>query len=82
MVDPNDPINIDLGDLQSKNAAIQNINSSFNDTKDRILDINTQLEEFNSLTSQLNEALKQQVSEIKEVNLNYVKYYELKIYHT
>ena len=79
MVDPNDPINIDLGDLQSKNAAIQNINSSFNDTKDRILDINTQLEEFNSLTSQLNEALKQQVSEIKEVNLNYVKYYELKI---
>ena len=46
MVDSNDPINIDLGDLQSKNAAIQNINSSFVDTKDKILDVNKELEEL------------------------------------
>ena len=78
MVDSNDPINIDLGKLEQSNTAVKNINSSFNDTKDKILDINKQIEEFNSLTSQLNEALKQQVSELKDVNINYVKYAELK----
>ena len=78
MVDSNDPINIDLGKLEQSNTAVKNINSSFNDTKDKILDINKQIEEFNSLTSQLNEALKQQVSELKDVNVNYVKYAELK----
>ena len=79
MVDPIDPINIDFQKLEDSSAAIKAVNASLVDTKAKILDVNKEVEEFNSLTSQLNEALKQQVSEIKEVNLNYVKYYELKI---
>jgi len=78
MVDSNDPINIDLGKLEQKNATIKALNSSLVTTKDAILDVNKEIEEFNSLTSQLNEALKQQVSELKDVNINYVKYAELK----
>ena len=78
MVDPIDPINIDFQKLEDSSAAIKAVNASLVDTKAKILDVNKEVEEFNSLTSQLNEALKQQVSEIKEVNLNYVKYYELK----
>lgn len=79
MVDPIDPINIDFKKLEQSSAAIKALNTSIVGTKDAILDVNKEVETFNSLTSQLNEALKQQVSEIKEVNLNYVKYYELKI---
>ena len=78
MVDPIDPINIDFQKLEDSSAAIKAVNASLVDTKAKILDVNKEVEEFNSLTSQLNEALKQQVSEIKEVNLNYLKYYELK----
>jgi hypothetical protein len=78
MADPNDPININLKELEQKNATIKALNSSLVTTKDTILDVNKEIEEFNSLTSQLNEALKQQVSELKDVNLNYIKYAELK----
>ena len=81
MVDPIDPINIDFQKLEQSSAAIKAVNASLVNTKAKILDVNKEVETFNSLTSQLNEALKQQVSEIKEVNLNYIKYYELKIYH-
>lgn len=78
MVDPIDPINIDFKKLEDSSAAIKAVNASIVNTKDAILDVNKEVETFNSLTSQLNEALKQQVSEIKEVNLNYLKYAELK----
>ena len=78
MVDPIDPININLKELEQANATIKAFRGNTDDAKDAILDINKEVEKFNSLTSQLNETLKQQVSEIKEVNLNYVKYYELK----
>ena len=78
MVDPIDPINIDFQKLEASSATIKAVNASLVNTKDAILDVNKEVETFNSLTSQLNEALKQQVSEIKEVNLNYLKYYELK----
>ena len=78
MVDPIDPINIDFKKLEDSSAAIKAVNASLVDTKDAILDVNKEVEEFNSLTSQLNEALKQQVSELKDVNVNYVKYAELK----
>ena len=78
MVDPIDPINIDFQKLEQSSAAIKAVNASLVNTKAKILDVNKEVETFNSLTSQLNEALKQQVSEIKEVNLNYLKYYELK----
>ena len=78
MVDPLDPIDIDFDKLERSNTAIKNINSSLVRTKDQILDVNTQLEDFNSLTGQLNEALKQQVSELKDVSVNFEKYAELK----
>ena len=78
MVDPIDPININLKELEQANATIKAFRGNTDDAKDAILDINKEVEKFNSLTSQLNETLKQQVSEIKEVNLNYVRYYELK----
>ena len=78
MADPNDPININLSELEQKNVAIKALSSNLNNTKDEILDINKSIEDFNSLTGQLNAALKQQVSELKDVNINYIKYAELK----
>jgi hypothetical protein len=78
MADPNDPINLNINDLNAANAAMRGITTSAATTRQEFEDIDDKLENFNSLTKNLNEALKIQTKEVKDINVEYLKYYELK----
>jgi hypothetical protein len=78
MADPNDPINLDINALNAANTAMRGITTSAAATRQEFEDIDNKLEEFNSLTKDLNEALKIQTKEVKDINVEYLKYYELK----
>jgi hypothetical protein len=72
-----DPINLDINALNAANAAMKQINVSAITLRTGFEDIDDKLEKFNSLTKDLNEALKIQTKEVKDINVEYLKYYEL-----
>jgi len=78
MADPKDPIGVDLNELKQSNDTIVNIRNSTGFINNNFQEINKNVKEFNSLTSQLNEALSDQIKDIKDINTEYLKYYELK----
>jgi hypothetical protein len=78
MVDQ-DPINLDIKALNDANAAMKQINVSAATSRTQFEAIEDTLGEFNSLTKDLNEALKIQTKEVKDINVEYLKYYELSL---
>ena len=77
MVDQ-DPINLDIKSLKESSEEVKNIRTNFNQVGKVLDEINETLRDYNSLTGDLNEALKQQTKEVKDINVEYLKYYELK----
>jgi hypothetical protein len=80
MVDQ-DPINLDketIAALKTAENSVKNIGININASRQQFEAIEDTLGEFNSLTGELNEALKQQTKEVKDINVEYEKYYELK----
>lgn len=83
MTDPNinNPINLNpetIRNLKQAETIVNNIRVGFNQTGAALDDVNETLGDFNSLTHELNETLKHQVKEVKNVGVEYEKYYELK----
>jgi hypothetical protein len=72
-----DPINLDIDALNAANAAMKQINVSAATSRTHFEAIEDTLGEFNSKTKDLNEALKIQTKEVKDINVEYLKYYEL-----
>jgi hypothetical protein len=73
----NDPINLDINALKAAEAAVKSINAQAASTRSEFEAIEDTLGDFNSLTSDLNEALKIQTKEVKDIATEYEKYYEL-----
>jgi thymidylate synthase len=81
MVDQ-DPINLDketIAALKTAENSVKNIGININASRQQFEAIEDTLGEFNSLTGELNEALKQQTKEVKDINVEYLKYYELSL---
>ena len=75
----NDPINLDIKALNDANIKIKDIISNVGNVQSNFDKVNEEIEEFNSLTSDLNEALKIQTKEVKDIAIEFEKYYELKL---
>lgn len=78
MADDQNKVDIDFGKLRDAEKSFDDIKNNVNGIQSDVKEVNKGLEKFNSLTDQLNNALQATVKTVKDINTDYLKYYELK----
>jgi methyl-accepting chemotaxis protein len=67
----------DLNRLSNLSSNFNNVANATNNYQQNIIGLNKDLEEFNDLTSQLNQSLKNQVANVKDSKSPWQNYYDL-----
>jgi len=76
--DDQNKVDIDFGKLKDVERSFDNIKNNVNGIQSDVKEVNKGLEKFNNLADQLNDALQATVKTVKDINTDYLKYYELK----